>query len=61
MAVRWTWTYLLGLPLWNSTRGKEREGGERMSEWRAVWETVGEGGTGERWGELHGTLLFLLG
>lgn len=55
----------LDLPSWTSSveqhQGR-REGGRReMSEWRAVWETVGEGGTGERWGELHGTLLFLLG
>lgn len=61
-AVRQIWTYLLGLPLWSSTRGEEREGGERMNEWRACGRG-GEGGTGVqgRWSELHGTLLFLLG
>lgn len=62
MAVRRTCTYLLGLPLWSSTRGGEREGGERMNEWKAVWER----GTGTNRcvveiGKLHGTLLFLFG
>lgn len=62
MAVRRTWTYLLGLPLWSSTKGGEREGGERMNEWKAVWE-MGRG-TNKcvvEIGKLHGTLLFLFG
>lgn len=62
MAVRWTWTYLLGLPLWSSTRGGEREGGERMNECKAVWERGrGTNRCIAEMGELHGTLLFLFG
>lgn len=53
MAVRQIWTYLLGLPLWSSTRGEEREGGERMNEWRTCGRGA-EGGIGRCTGEMEG-------